>query len=178
LQELKGRKPTSSIQFGDASNEAAGSPANIIKTPYFLALFLLTLILGSVALYKPLSASTVYETIPAPETRPQTIVSGKTALGRTWVYLVPFEVKNREIIEKLIGCESQGVNVSRPDSNGVISWGILQYNGTSTWGEFSRMSGILGTPVNPPDAIRLTDWAIDHGFLSRWSCARILKLLK
>jgi hypothetical protein len=101
-------------------------------------------------------------------------LSGKTALGRTWAYVVPFRVKNKNIIEKLIGCERQGVNISRPDSNGVISWGILQYNGTSTWAEFSQKSGIVGTPVNPPDAIRMTDWAIDHGYLGRWTCSRIL----
>jgi hypothetical protein len=28
----------------------------------------------------------------------------------------------------LIQCELQGLNIARPDSNGLISWGILQWN--------------------------------------------------
>jgi hypothetical protein len=106
----------------------------------------------------------------------QTILSG-TVGHRMWAYIVPFAVHNSATIEALITCESSGVNISRPDSNGLISWGVLQYNGTSTWADFSRVSGLSGSPINPPDAIRLRDWAIDHGFLGRWTCAKILHLV-
>jgi len=39
-------------------------------------------------------------------------------------------------VVQLIGCESQGVNISRPDSDGIFSDGILQFyrDGTGrTW---------------------------------------------
>lgn len=107
-----------------------------------------------------------------PPQTPYTVIS-----GRGWAYTVPFEVHNTSTIERLIQCESQGVNIARPDSNGLLSYGILQFNGTSTWSDFSAKSGIMGSPMYPADAIRMADWAIDHGFLARWSCAKILHLL-
>jgi hypothetical protein len=97
--------------------------------------------------------------------------------GQTWAYLVPGTVKNLADIEKLIQCESQGVNVSRPDSDGIISDGILQFHRGGTWQEMSRLSGIKGSPINPPDAIRMADFMISHGFLGRWTCAHILGLV-
>jgi hypothetical protein len=99
-----------------------------------------------------------------------------TLHGKSWAYTVPFRVENAATIEKLIQCESQGVNISRPNSNGLISWGILQFNGTSTWADFSKKSGISGSPLIPSDAIKITDWAISNGYLYRWTCARILHL--
>jgi hypothetical protein len=41
--------------------------------------------------------------------------------------------------------------------------------------DFSKKSGISG-PLIPSDAIKMTDWAISHGYLYRWTCARILHL--
>jgi hypothetical protein len=107
-----------------------------------------------------------------PENQASTTLSGKN-----WSYTVPFVVENSSTIEQLIQCESQGVNVARPDSNGLISWGIGQFNGTSTWADFSNASGILGNPLVPDDAIRMMDWAISHGYLYRWTCAKILRLI-
>jgi hypothetical protein len=99
------------------------------------------------------------------------------------VYTVPGTVKNVAIIEKLIQCESQGVNISRPDSNNLVSDGILQFNrgpsdilGSGTWGDMSIRFHITGSPIIPADAIRMADAMISAGFLQRWSCARILKL--
>lgn len=94
------------------------------------------------------------------------------------MFRVPFEVRNRHIIEKLIQCESSGINISREDSNKVDSHGILQFNGTSTWEEMSRKSGIKGSPVFPEHAIRMADWMIENGHLGRWSCTHILGLEK
>jgi hypothetical protein len=51
-----------------------------------------------------------------------------TLRGNSWAYTVTFRVENAASIEKLISCESQGVNITRPDSNGLMSWGILQFN--------------------------------------------------
>jgi hypothetical protein len=48
---------------------------------------------------------------------------------------------------------------------------------SSTWQAFSKASGITGSPLIPADAIRMTDWAIDHGLLGHWSCAHILHLV-
>jgi hypothetical protein len=104
--------------------------------------------------------------------------------GHGWAYTVPFEVHNAGKIEQLIQCESQGVNISRPDSDGIFSDGILQFHRgpldtmqSSTWQAFSKASGITGSPLIPADAIRMTDWAIDHGLLGHWSCAHILHLV-
>ena len=41
-------------------------------------------------------------------------------LGRRCAYTAPFEVENTPAIEKLIQCESQEVNISRPDSDGIF----------------------------------------------------------
>lgn len=93
-------------------------------------------------------------------------------------------VHNPETIKKLIKCESYAQNVSRPDSDGIISDGILQFHrdkkypdvvGSGTWSEFSKQSGIMGSPLNPYQAILMTDWAIDHNLATRWSCWWIQK---
>ncbi|HKF48337.1 MAG TPA: hypothetical protein VKB38_13325 [Terracidiphilus sp.] len=104
--------------------------------------------------------------------------------GRNWEYTVPFVVHNVADIEKLIQCESQGVNISRPDSDGIFSDGVLQFHrgpldtmASSTWASFSKASGISGSPINPSDAIRMADWAIDHDLLGHWTCAHILHLV-
>jgi hypothetical protein len=99
--------------------------------------------------------------------------------GPRWGYSLPFAVKNKATIQKLIQCESGGMNVSRPDSDGIISDGILQFHrgpadtlAGGTWEDFSQASGIRGSPKNPADAIRMTDWAISHGLGPHWTCWR------
>jgi hypothetical protein len=103
--------------------------------------------------------------------------------GPQWSYTVPFAVKNKATIEKLIQCESQGKNISRADADGIMSDGILQFHrgptdsmAGGTWEDFSRASGITGSPNNPADAIRMTDWAISHGLGPRWACWRLKNL--
>lgn len=129
------------------------------------ALFALTLTLHVLA------AQTATYSVSPPQT-PQTVI-----LGRGWSYTVPFEVQNSSTIEKLIGCESQGVNIARPDSNGLISWGVLQFNGTSTWQEAEHQFNFYGNPMMPADAIHMADLMIGAGELGRWTCAHILNLL-
>ncbi len=99
--------------------------------------------------------------------------------GPRWGYSLPFAVKNKATIQKLIQCESGGMNVSRPDSDGIISDGILQFHrgpadtlAGGTWEDFSQASGIRGSPKNPADAIKMTDWAISHGLGPHWTCWR------
>jgi len=103
--------------------------------------------------------------------------------GPRWAYVVPFAVKNKAIIERLIQCESRGMNISGPDSDGIVSDGILQFHrgptdtlASSTWEDFSQASGITGSPNDPADAIRMTDWAISHGLGPHWTCWRLQKL--
>ncbi len=76
-------------------------------------------------------------------------------------------------LRKLISCESENTNVARMDSNHVMSFGILQFNGTATWQEFSVSANVSGSPMNPPDAIKVADWMISHGFGHRWTCWKI-----
>lgn len=85
--------------------------------------------------------------------------------------------RHTEIIEQLIQCESRGRNVKNVDVNGYYSYGVLQFQ-SSTWNGWSATSGIIGSPMNVEDAMRMADWAIDNGYLGRWSCARKLGLLE
>jgi hypothetical protein len=74
-------------------------------------------------------------------------------------------------IEHLIPCESGGKAVNHLDSNGKMSYGILQFQ---DWREWERISGISGDPDNRDDAIRMAEWGIQHGMIDHWTCARIL----
>jgi hypothetical protein len=76
-------------------------------------------------------------------------------------------------IEHLIPCESGGATINRIDTNGKMSYGILQFQ---DWDEWERMSGISGNPDNRADAIRMAEWAIQNGYINRWTCANILKI--
>lgn len=76
-------------------------------------------------------------------------------------------------IEHLIPCESGGATINRIDTNGKMSYGILQFQ---DWEEWERMSGISGSPDNRADAIRMAEWAIQNGLINRWTCANILKI--
>ena len=140
-------------------------------------LYLLFLSLPFVTLIQTVLARTDEYTV----TRP--IPLGTFISGPRWGYALPFDVKNKAAIEKLIQCESRGMNISQPDSDGIMSDGILQFHrgpadtlAGSTWEDFSQASGITGSPRNPADAIRMTDWAISHGLGPRWTCWRLQKL--
>jgi hypothetical protein len=118
-------------------------------------------------------------TVQPPESPVQTILEGKN-----WRFRVEFAVKNVKDIEKLISCESHGVNISRPDSDGTISDGILQFHrssknapvGSGTWAWMESLSGIKGIPTDPAAAIKMTDWAISKNLGPHWTCWRIEKL--
>lgn len=91
-----------------------------------------------------------------------------------------YQPRHADLIQRLIKCESGGVNITKPDSDGVLSDGILQFHrgkgdniDTGTWGEWSRKSGIKGSPLIPEDAIKMADWALDHGLARHWSCAHV-----
>ena len=81
------------------------------------------------------------------------------------------------ILRTLIKCESQNQNIARMDSNGLMSYGILQFNGSSTWNEFSRQANVSSTPMNPSAAIKVADYMISIGELHRWSCAKLTHLI-
>jgi hypothetical protein len=81
------------------------------------------------------------------------------------------------ILRKLIACESQDTDVARMDSNHQMSYGILQFNGTSTWAEFAPLANVSGSPMNPADAIKVADYMISIRELHRWACAYITGLL-
>jgi hypothetical protein len=74
-------------------------------------------------------------------------------------------------IEHLIPCESGGRTIHHLDSNGKMSYGILQFQ---DWDEWERVSGITGDPDNSDDAIRMAEWGIEHGMIDHWGCAKIL----
>jgi hypothetical protein len=118
-------------------------------------------------------------TIRPPKSSVQSIIS-----GRNWAYTVPFEVNHIIDINKLVQCESQGVNISRPDSNGLISDGILQFNrgpsdvlGSGAWQNMEQKFDFYGSPINPSDAIHMAGLMISAGFLRRWTYARLTRLI-
>ena len=140
-----------------------------------LAKLIPALMLAQIAL----AASTSGTYTVLPPTASNTVISGKG-----WAYTVPFEVQNSSTIERLIQCESQGVNISRPDSNGRESDGILQFNrapsdvlGSGTWSDMEHSFDFYGSPIVPADAIHMADIMISNGLVSRWTCARILKII-
>lgn len=98
--------------------------------------------------------------------------------GKNWRYDLSFPVQNRSVVEQLIQCESQGQNISRVDTNGQLSRGILQFNGTSTWNEMEHRFDFYGDPRNPSQAIHMADMMISNGLIGRWTCARSLGLTK
>ncbi len=157
----------------DAPKQERGGSAPIFDKP----LYLLFLVLPFVTLIQTVLARPG-ERSATPQMSLQTVVSGPT-----WAYTVPFAVKNKATIEKLIQCESRGMNISRPDDDGLMSDGILQFHRgpadtlvRGTWEDFSQASGIKGSPKDPADAIRMTDWAISHGLGAHWACWRLQKL--
>ena len=79
-------------------------------------------------------------------------------------------------LRKLISCESENTNVARMDSNHKTSYGVLQFQ-ASTWVDFQSQSHIQGSPMNVSSAIAMADWAISHGYLHRWTCAKIQGLI-
>jgi len=148
--------------------------AFLLVFPFSLALSVLITLIFSVS-----TASAEYFITPPPS------ASYSVISGRGWAYIVPFLVENTADIEKLIQCESQGVNISRPDSNGRISDGLLQFNrgpsdvmGSGTWADMEHRFDFYGSPIAPSDAIHLADLMISNGFLGRWTCARLTGLLK
>lgn len=157
----------------DTPKRRRGESAPIFDKPvYLLFLFLPFVTLIQTILARPVERSV------APQMLLETVVSGPQ-----WAFTVPFAVKNKATIEKLIQCESRGRNVSRPDDDGIMSDGILQFHrgptdtlARGTWEDFSQASGIKGSPKDPADAIRMTDWAISHGLGPHWTCWRLQKL--
>jgi hypothetical protein len=139
--------------------------------------FLLFLSLPFITLIQTVLARTGEYALTRQQPR-ETVLSGPQ-----WTYTVPFTVTNKAEIEKLIQCESRGMNISERDSDGIISDGILQFHrgptdtlASSTWEDFSRASGIIGSPRDPADAIRMADWAISHGLGPHWTCWRLQRL--
>ncbi len=75
-----------------------------------------------------------------------------------------------KIIPYLIACESGGNDIRIIDTNGLPSEGILMFQ-PPTWSDFEKYSGLVGSPMNEDDAVQMAIWAIQHGYLYRWSCA-------
>lgn len=82
----------------------------------------------------------------------------------------------RVALPYLITCESQGEDRKEIDDNGFYSYGILQYQ-SSTWNKFVSLSGITGDPMNDTTAIAMGIWALEHGYIARWSCSKLTGLL-
>jgi hypothetical protein len=146
--------------------------ANLSRRALLVVCLLLSLLSWAATIHEP------DKTVPLPANAAS--ISGPIAriAGKNWGYNLAFPVYNAATIARLIECESQGLNIARPDSNGQMSWGILQFNGTSTWEEMERRFHFYGDPLNPSEAIHMADMMISNGLLGRWSCSHTLGLVK
>jgi hypothetical protein len=162
------RKPRrQKAQARTANQNGSGRPRGTTER----LLFFLFLALPLVTLIQSVFARTAAYVV-ADQAPRETILAGPG-----WSFVVPFRVTNQQDIEELIQCESGGQNISKPDSDGITSDGILQFHrgpadtmSRGTWEDFSKASGLGGSPRNPTDAIRMTDWAISHDLGYRWTC--------
>jgi hypothetical protein len=165
----RGGRPSPRDKAPIAKQGRMGRPGTVVEKVLlglFLALPLVTLVQTLLARTNEYSAAR-----PTPT---ETVLAGPG-----WAFVVPFAVTNKTDIERLIQCETGGRNISEFDSDGIISDGILQFHrgpsdtlSSSTWEDFSRASGVVGSPRNPAEAIRMADWAISHGLGPRWTCWR------
>jgi hypothetical protein len=95
---------------------------------------------------------------------------------------VPPDDQVDDIIAHLMPCENLS-RLLRPgtvdkviDSNNRYSYGLLMFQ-SSTWQGVEAGAGFIGTPLDASDAIQGARWAIKHGFLSWWSCAKLTHIL-
>ena len=125
----------------------------------------------------PISAPPVHQVIPVASTPKSPATASTEPPARVYTQAEIDEMTARTfhpyILRTLIKCESQNTNVARIDSNGVMSYGLLQFNGSSTWNQFARPAGVSSTPMNPTSAIQVADYMISIGQLHRWTCAYI-----
>jgi hypothetical protein len=81
-----------------------------------------------------------------------------------------------DVVAHIIPCESQDVSVKHLDSNDFYSYGVGQIQ-SSTWAQFESQSGLSGSPMWSPDAVRMMLWAVENGYLDKWSCASLTRLI-
>lgn len=81
-----------------------------------------------------------------------------------------------QAVAYLVACESSCVSVKHLDSNHAYSYGVGQIQ-SSTWQMFKQQSGLSGDPMSPTNTVPMMLWAVEHGFLQRWSCAKLTGLI-
>lgn len=158
-----------------------------MKTPCIAALFL-ALVLAFPARYSvvPVAlAKAPSSSISAPEIA--VLEAGQhlsAEYGSRPPYSGPVIAKNEPIspeqaqavIPYLGACESRWRVIKEVDSNGFYSYGPLQIQ-SSTAALFNSLDHTAYDPMIPFQAIDLTEIALEHGYLYRWSCAKILGIV-
>ncbi|HEX4310104.1 MAG TPA: hypothetical protein VHZ25_08745 [Acidobacteriaceae bacterium] len=156
-----------------------------MKNPICIAAFFLASIFAFPARYSVLPVAQA-------QTSPQVIFASETAIleagqrlsaeyGSRPPYSGPVFVKNeplspeqaQAVIPYLGACESLWRVIKEVDSNGLYSYGPLQMQ-SSTAALFNSLDHTTYDPMIPFQAIDLTEIALEHGYLSRWTCARII----
>lgn len=90
----------------------------------------------------------------------------------------PLTVDQAEtVLPYILACESGGRDVSELDSNHKMSRGPAQYQ-DETWKERQASSGIPGKPTEAIPAIQISLWSLEHGYISQWSCSKILHIVE
>lgn len=83
------------------------------------------------------------------------------------------EIKTRDLLDKMIECESGGVHHGRWGDGGK-SYGILQYQ-RPTFNKLKKKAGMAWLDYwNKEDQIVLAKWALQNGYGHHWTCYKIL----
>jgi hypothetical protein len=98
--------------------------------------------------------------------------------GPTFAKNEPLSPEEAQMVIPYLGaCESRWRIIKEVDSNGFYSYGPLQIQ-SSTATLFNSIEGTSYDPMIPTQAIELAEIAIEHGYLYRWSCAKILAIVR
>lgn len=155
------------------------------RTLYAVLVLSIIFILGFVLIHRVGAANYDVQPIPDPT---ESVLSVARSLISQYGSRPPYTLQKANIgqqmipsqadsiIPYLIACESQLRNVIIVDSNGYYSYGILQIQ-SSTAADFNAIEHTHYDPMIPAQAIELSEIALEHGYIARWSCAKILKII-
>lgn len=151
-------------------------PPTTLNKLHVIALLLLSIF--SPRVYAVSSPSSPIVPIPAKNLATVKIQPIPTVYSQAEIDQMTQNTFHPYILRTLIKCESQNTNIARMDSNGLMSYGILQFNGSATWEEYAPRAGVISsTPMKPISAIKVADFMLSVGQIGRWTCARLTGLI-
>jgi hypothetical protein len=77
-----------------------------------------------------------------------------------------------DVFAHIIPYEGQDRDISVIDSNGLPSRGVEMFQ-DAPWSDISHLSGMEGSSTDPVASVQMMMWAVEDGYLSRWTCSRL-----